>query len=76
MISITPNWPRSTTLHWHGLRRFRASSTAVRRGLFPQAEPRTVTFTPEQRAATCWIHPHKHGKTGRGGDGRCRAGAD
>lgn len=24
-----------------------------------------MTFTPQQRAATCWIHPHKHGKTGR-----------
>ncbi|SUB18363.1 Copper efflux oxidase [Pantoea agglomerans] len=25
---------------------------------------RQVSFTPDQPAATCWYHPHLHGKTG------------
>lgn len=37
-VDIHNQLAEDTTLHWHGLR-FRASSTAVRRGLFPQAEP-------------------------------------
>ncbi|WP_348235553.1 multicopper oxidase domain-containing protein, partial [Salmonella enterica] len=34
-------------------------------GLIPAGGTATVTFTPQQRASTWWIHPHKHGKTGR-----------
>ena len=33
-------------------------------GVIRPGGKRSVTFTPEQRAATCWFHPHQHGKTG------------
>jgi blue copper oxidase len=33
-------------------------------GIIKAGDKRSVTFTPNQRAATCWFHPHQHGKTG------------
>ncbi|MBN0343298.1 multicopper oxidase domain-containing protein, partial [Pseudomonas aeruginosa] len=34
-------------------------------GVIAPGATRTVSFTPTQRAATCWFHPHQHGSTGR-----------
>jgi blue copper oxidase len=33
-------------------------------GIIKAGGKRSVTFTPDQPAATCWFHPHQHGKTG------------
>nr|MBA2815688.1 putative protein YacC [Candidatus Pantoea persica] len=57
------NWlPEAATLHWHGL----AILDDVDGGPMARIESgatRQVTFTSEQPAATCWFHPHLHGKT-------------
>jgi blue copper oxidase len=62
-INIHNTLPDVNTVHWHGLE----VPGDVDGG--PQAEiapggQRTVTFTVDQPAATCWFHPHTHGKTG------------
>ncbi|EFE07600.1 multicopper oxidase CueO [Citrobacter youngae] len=53
-----------TTLHWHGLE-IPGEVDGGPQGIIPAGGKRSVTFTPQQRAATCWFHPHQHGKTGR-----------
>lgn len=62
-INVRNTLPEATTVHWHGL----AIPGDVDGG--PQAviapgATRSVTFTPDQPAATCWFHPHQHGRTG------------
>jgi blue copper oxidase len=62
-LNVHNTLPEATTVHWHGL----AIPGDVDGG--PQAviapgESRTVTFTPSQPSATCWFHPHLHGRTG------------
>lgn len=62
-VNIHNRLNEATTLHWHGLE----IPGAVDGG--PQAsiaagDTRQVSFTPDQPAATCWYHPHLHGKTG------------
>lgn len=53
----------ATTLHWHGLEIPGAVDGGPQASIAPGAT-RQVTFTPDQPAATCWYHPHLHGKTG------------
>ena len=62
-VNIVNQLPQATTVHWHGLE----VPGAVDGGPHAQIEPgqqRTVSFTPDQPAATCWFHPHQHGQTG------------
>lgn len=62
-VNIRNQLPEATTLHWHGL----AIPGDVDGGPMARIEPgttRQVSFTPDQPAATCWFHPHLHGKTG------------
>ncbi|QKJ85880.1 Multicopper oxidase [Paramixta manurensis] len=62
-IKVTNRLPHATTVHWHGLE----VPGEVDGGPQARIEPgqqRTVTFTPDQPAATCWFHPHQHGETG------------
>ncbi|WP_017800406.1 multicopper oxidase CueO [Winslowiella toletana] len=62
-VNIDNRLPQATTLHWHGLE----IPGAVDGGPQARIEPgqrRTVSFTPDQPAATCWFHPHQHGETG------------
>ncbi|MGJ0194429.1 multicopper oxidase CueO [Pantoea sp. RRHST58] len=62
-VNIVNRLPEATTLHWHGL----AIPGDVDGGPMARIEPgaaRQVSFTPDQPAATCWFHPHLHGKTG------------
>lgn len=62
-VNINNQLPEATTLHWHGL----AIPGDVDGGPMARIEPgatRQVSFTPDQPAATCWFHPHLHGKTG------------
>jgi blue copper oxidase len=49
-------------VHWHGLEV--PGVDGGPQGVIAPAAPAAVTFTPTQRAATCWFHPHQHGKTG------------
>jgi len=62
-INIYNRLPEATTVHWHGLE----LPGNVDGGPQARIEPgkkRRVTFTPDQPAATCWFHPHQHGRTG------------
>ncbi|WP_143354481.1 multicopper oxidase CueO [Erwinia amylovora] len=62
-ITLYNRLPEATTVHWHGLE----VPGNVDGGPQARIEPnhsRRVTFTPDQPAATCWFHPHLHGRTG------------
>ncbi|EPC3822558.1 multicopper oxidase CueO [Klebsiella oxytoca] len=63
-IDIHNRLAEETTVHWHGLE-VSGVVDGGPQGVIPAGGSRTVTFTPTQRAATCWFHPHQHGKTGR-----------
>lgn len=63
-VDIHNQLAEETTLHWHGLE-IPGEVDGGPQGIIPAGGKRSVTFTPEQRAATCWFHPHQHGKTGR-----------
>ena len=62
-VDIHNTLAEETTLHWHGLE-VPGEVDGGPQGIIKAGGKRTVTFTPEQRAATCWFHPHQHGKTG------------
>ena len=53
-----------TTVHWHGLE-VPGEVDGGPQGIIPPGGSRDIAFTVNQRAATCWFHPHQHGKTGR-----------
>ncbi|HEM6670915.1 TPA: multicopper oxidase CueO [Citrobacter koseri] len=63
-VDIHNQLAEETTLHWHGLE-VPGEVDGGPQGVIAAGGKRSVTFTPEQRAATCWFHPHQHGKTGR-----------
>ncbi len=62
-VNIRNHLPEETTVHWHGLE-VPGDVDGGPQGVIKPGASRTVTFTPTQRAATCWFHPHQHGKTG------------
>lgn len=62
-VNIQNTLSEETTLHWHGLE-VPGEVDGGPHGIIQPGSQRTVTFTPQQRAATCWFHPHQHGKTG------------
>ncbi|MGV4090749.1 multicopper oxidase CueO [Citrobacter freundii] len=62
-VDIHNQLAEETTLHWHGLE-IPGEVDGGPQGIIPAGGKRSVTFTPGQRAATCWFHPHQHGKTG------------
>lgn len=63
-VDIHNTLAEETTVHWHGLE-VPGAVDGGPQGVIKAGESRSVTFTPTQRAATCWFHPHQHGKTGR-----------
>lgn len=63
-VDIINNLPEETTVHWHGLE-VPGEVDGGPQGVIRAGGTRSVTFTPQQRAATCWFHPHQHGQTGR-----------
>ncbi|HKN04610.1 MAG TPA: multicopper oxidase CueO [Buttiauxella sp.] len=62
-VEIKNTLAEETTLHWHGLE-IPGEVDGGPQGVIAAGGKRTVKFTPQQRAATCWFHPHQHGKTG------------
>ncbi|WP_036626623.1 multicopper oxidase CueO [Pantoea sp. AS-PWVM4] len=62
-VNIHNRLPEATTVHWHGLEVPGAVDGGPQAVIAPGAT-RQVSFTPDQPAATCWFHPHQHGKTG------------
>lgn len=62
-VDIHNQLAEETTLHWHGLE-IPGEVDGGPQGIIPAGGKRSVTFTPDQRAATCWFHTHQHGKTG------------
>lgn len=62
-VNIQNTLAEETTLHWHGLE-VPGEVDGGPQGVIKPGETRTVSFTPQQPAATCWLHPHQHGKTG------------
>lgn len=62
-VEIRNTLPDATTVHWHGLE-IPGEVDGGPQGVIQPGGSRTVSFTPSQQAATCWFHPHQHGKTG------------
>lgn len=62
-IDIRNHLSEETTVHWHGLEMTGEADGGPHAMIVPGGS-RTVSFTPEQPEATCWFHPHTHGKTG------------
>ncbi|EMH4163068.1 multicopper oxidase CueO [Pluralibacter gergoviae] len=62
-VQINNHLTEATTVHWHGLE-VPGEVDGGPQGVIKPGASRTVSFTPTQRAATCWLHPHQHGKTG------------
>ncbi len=62
-VNIHNQLAHETTVHWHGLE-IPGEVDGGPQGIIQPGGKRTVSFTPDQRAATCWFHPHQHGKTG------------
>ena len=62
-VKISNSLAEETTVHWHGLE-VSGDVDGGPQGVIQPGASRTVSFTPTQRAATCWFHPHQHGKTG------------
>jgi blue copper oxidase len=62
-VDIHNQLAEETTVHWHGLE-IPGDVDGGPQGVIKPGTTRTVTFTPTQQAATCWFHPHQHGKTG------------
>lgn len=63
-VDIHNRLAEETTVHWHGLE-VPGEVDGGPQGIIAPGASRSVNFTPSQRAATCWFHPHQHGKTGR-----------
>lgn len=63
-VDMVNHLPEATTVHWHGLE-VPGEVDGGPQGIIAAGGNRSVTFTPQQRAATCWFHPHQHGQTGR-----------
>ncbi|MEK2484631.1 multicopper oxidase CueO [Providencia stuartii] len=62
-IHIANQLPEDTTVHWHGLEISGEQDGGPQAIIKPSAS-RQVNFTIDQPEATCWFHPHTHGKTG------------
>ncbi|PVZ83351.1 multicopper oxidase CueO [Serratia sp. S1B] len=63
-VDIHNKLPQASTLHWHGLE-IPGDVDGGPQALIQPGSARSVTFTVDQSAATCWFHPHTHGKTGQ-----------
>lgn len=73
-VDIKNSLVEASTVHWHGLE-IPGDVDGGPQALIHPGATRTVNFTVDQPAATCWFHPHTHGKTGSGHDGAGGVGA-
>jgi len=62
-VDIKNSLAEANTVHWHGLE-IPGDVDGGPQALIHPGATRTVNFTVDQPAATCWFHPHTHGKTG------------
>ncbi|AYM91896.1 multicopper oxidase CueO [Serratia sp. 3ACOL1] len=62
-VDISNKLPEASTVHWHGLE-IPGNVDGGPHALIQPGTTRTVSFTADQPASTCWFHPHTHGKTG------------
>ncbi|WP_342322187.1 multicopper oxidase CueO [Kosakonia sp. BYX6] len=62
-VEIRNMLAEETTVHWHGVE-VPGEVDGGPQGIIKAGGSRSITFTPTQQAATCWFHPHQHGKTG------------
>ena len=62
-LNVRNTLPEATTVHWHGLE-IPGEVDGGPQAVIAPGESRSLTFTPDQPSATCWFHPHLHGRTG------------
>nr|WP_314263325.1 multicopper oxidase CueO [uncultured Moellerella sp.] len=62
-INIKNELTEATTVHWHGLE-ISGEEDGGPQAIIKPGASRVVNFTVNQPEATCWFHPHTHGKTG------------
>ncbi|WIE09218.1 MULTISPECIES: multicopper oxidase CueO [Providencia] len=62
-INIINKLAEDTTVHWHGLE-ISGEQDGGPQAIIQPDTSRKVNFTVNQSEATCWFHPHTHGKTG------------
>ncbi|EMB3082417.1 multicopper oxidase CueO [Providencia rettgeri] len=62
-VNIINQLPEETTVHWHGLE-ISGEQDGGPQAIIQPGASRKVNFTVNQSEATCWFHPHTHGKTG------------
>lgn len=62
-LLVRNHLPMETALHWHGMEVPGYADGGPQAVIDPRGEWQ-AKFRVEQPAATCWFHPHTHGKTG------------
>jgi len=62
-VTVGNELPEPTTLHWHGLLIPSAMDGGPHNAIAPGDTSKAV-LPVQQAAATCWYHPHPHGRTG------------
>ncbi len=62
-LAVTNGIGRNTTMHWHGMHVPSDMDGGPHQLIAPNTTWR-ARFTVNQRAATCWYHPHPDGNTG------------
>jgi len=62
-VAITNRLSEASTVHWHGLE-VPGEVDGGPQAVIAPGQQRDVSFTLDQPAATCWFHPHTHGRTG------------
>ncbi|MFB2865051.1 multicopper oxidase CueO [Aeromonas sp. MdU4] len=62
-IQVHNQLAETTTVHWHGLE-IPGTADGGPQATIATGQQWQAKFTIEQPAATCWYHPHTHGKTG------------
>jgi len=61
-VTVANRLSEATSVHWHGLKT--SANVDITGSHLPAGQSATVRFTPDQPAATLWLHPHEHMRTG------------
>jgi len=62
-VIVKNNLPDASTVHWHGLE-IPGEADGGPQAMIAPGTSREMHFTIDQRAATCWFHPHPHQTSG------------